>query len=80
MGTTADLSMLSGKRFPILLGDQRSIWPGLPDSIPWEAIAPHERQAKITPRAAARNASQTGTTYAQASDTFPVVFERRAAH
>jgi hypothetical protein len=39
--------MLSGRHFPILLADQRSIWPGLPDSIPWEVIAPHERQASL---------------------------------
>ena len=47
MGTTADLSKLSGRRFPVFLGDQRSIWPGFPDSIPWEVIAPHERQANL---------------------------------
>jgi hypothetical protein len=47
MGTTADPSKLAGRRFPVLLGDQRSIWLGLPDSIPWEVIAPHERQANV---------------------------------
>ena len=45
--STADLSNLSGRCFPVFLGDQRSIWPGLPDSIPWEVIAPHERQANV---------------------------------
>jgi len=44
---TADLSKPSGRRFPVLLGAQRSIWPGLPDSIPWEVIAPHEQQANL---------------------------------
>jgi hypothetical protein len=47
MGTTADLSNPSARRFPVFLGDQRSIWPGLPDSIPWEVIAPHEQQANV---------------------------------
>jgi len=47
MNTTADLSKLSGRRFPVFLGDQRPIWPGLPESIPWEVIAPHERQANL---------------------------------
>jgi hypothetical protein len=46
-GPTADLSKLSGRCFPIFLGEQRSIWQGLPDSIPWEVIAPHERQANV---------------------------------
>jgi hypothetical protein len=45
MSTTTGLSKLSGRRFPIFLGEQRSLWMELPDSIPWEAIAPHERQA-----------------------------------
>jgi len=45
MSAGPDLSNLSGKRFPVLLGDQRSIWPGVPDSIPWEAISAHEQQA-----------------------------------
>jgi len=47
MDTTADVAKLSGRPFPINLGDQRSIWPEFPDSIPWEVIAPHERQANI---------------------------------
>jgi len=47
MGTTPDLSKPSGRRFPVFLADQRSIWPGLPDSIPWEVIAPRERQANL---------------------------------
>jgi hypothetical protein len=47
MSTTADLSKSLGRRFPVFLGDQRSIWPDLPDSIPWELIAPHERQANL---------------------------------
>jgi hypothetical protein len=47
MGTMSDRSKLSGRRFPILLGHQWSIWPGLPDLIPLEVIAPHERQANI---------------------------------
>ena len=46
-GSTPDLSNLSGRCFPVFLGDQRSIWSGLPDSIPWEVIAPHERQANV---------------------------------
>jgi len=40
-------SNLSGRRFPVLLGDQRSIWQSIPNSIPWEAITPHERQARV---------------------------------
>jgi len=36
----------TGKRFPVLLREQRSIWPGVPDSIPWEAISSHEQQAR----------------------------------
>jgi len=47
MGTTPDLSKPSGRRFPLFLGDQRSIWAGLPDSIPWEAIVPREQQANV---------------------------------
>ena len=47
MRTATNLSNLSGKRFPVLLGDQWSIWQGVPDSIPWEAISTHERQARI---------------------------------
>jgi hypothetical protein len=39
-------SDLSGKRFPVSLGDQRSIWRDAPDSIPWEAISAHESQAR----------------------------------
>jgi len=39
-------SKLSGKRFPVLLGEQRWIWSGMPDSIPWEAISTHESQAR----------------------------------
>jgi hypothetical protein len=38
---------VSGRRFPVFLGDQRSIWQGIPDSIPWKAISPHERQARV---------------------------------
>ena len=30
----------------MLLGEQRPIWRGLPDSIPWEVISEHERQAR----------------------------------
>jgi hypothetical protein len=45
MSAARDLDKSSGKRFPILLGDQRSVWRGLPDSIPWELIEAHERQA-----------------------------------
>ena len=30
MRTGTNLSNLSGKRFPLLLGDQRSIWRGVP--------------------------------------------------
>jgi hypothetical protein len=47
VGTTPDPSKLSGRRFPVFLADQRSIWRGLPDSIPWEVIAPHEQQANL---------------------------------
>ena len=47
MDTTPDSSKPSGRRFPVFLADQRSIWPGLPDSIPWEVIALHERQANL---------------------------------
>jgi hypothetical protein len=36
----------SHRRFPVLLGDQRSIWLGVPDSIPWELISPHDQQAR----------------------------------
>jgi hypothetical protein len=39
-------SDLSGKRFPVSLDDQRSIWRDVPDSIPWEAISAHESQAR----------------------------------
>jgi hypothetical protein len=39
-------SDLSGKRFPVSLEDQRSIWRDMPDSIPWEAISAHESQAR----------------------------------
>ena len=39
-------SDLSGKRFPISLDDQQSIWRDVPDSIPWEAISAHEFQAR----------------------------------
>jgi hypothetical protein len=39
-------SNLSGKRFPVLLDDQRSIWQDVPGSIPWEAISAHEPQAR----------------------------------
>jgi hypothetical protein len=38
---------VSGRRFPVVLSDQRSIWQGIPDSISWEAISPHERQARV---------------------------------
>jgi hypothetical protein len=34
------------RRFPVLLGDQRSIWPTVPDSIPWDAVSAHEPQAR----------------------------------
>ena len=37
---------LSGKRFPVSLDDQQSIWRDVPDSIPWEAISAHESQAR----------------------------------
>jgi len=47
MGTTPDPSKPSGRRFPVFLADQRSIWPGLPDSIPWEVIAPHEPHTNL---------------------------------
>ena len=47
MSTTAELSKSLGRRFPVFLGDQRSVWPDLPDSIPWEVIAPHEQQANV---------------------------------
>jgi hypothetical protein len=47
MSTTAEPSKPLRRRFPVLLGNQRSVWPGLPDSIPWEVIAPHEQQANI---------------------------------
>ncbi len=46
MSAGTNLSNLSGKRFPVLLGDQRSIWRGVPDSIPWDAISTHEQQAR----------------------------------
>ena len=46
MSAPTRLSNLSGRRFPVLLGDQRLIWRGVPDSIPWEAISSHERQAR----------------------------------
>ena len=46
MSAATNLSNLSGRRFPVLLGDQRSIWRGVPDSIPWEAISAHEPQAR----------------------------------
>jgi hypothetical protein len=46
MSAATNLSNLSGRRFPVLLGDQRSIWRGVPDSIPWEAISEHEPQAR----------------------------------
>ena len=46
MSTPTTLSNLSRRRFPVLLGDQRSIWRGVPDSIPWEAISAHEQQAR----------------------------------
>ena len=39
------VSKLVGRRFPVLLGQQRSIWRGLPDSIPWGVVSAHERQA-----------------------------------
>jgi hypothetical protein len=47
MGAEKELSVFSAKHFPILLADQRSIWSGLPDSIPWEVIASHEQQARL---------------------------------
>ena len=42
--TSSDKS--SHRRFPVLLGDQRSIWHGVPDSISWDLISPHEQQAR----------------------------------
>ena len=42
--TSAD--KFSHRWFPVLLGDQRSIWQGVPDSIPWEVISSHEQQAR----------------------------------
>lgn len=45
MSAARDLDKSSNGRFPILFGDQRSIWPDLPDSIPSELIEAHERQA-----------------------------------
>ena len=45
MGKT-EFEQRTGRRFPVLLREQRSIWPGVPDSIPWEAISPHEQQAR----------------------------------
>jgi len=46
MSAGTNLSNLSGKRFQVLLGDQRSICRGVPDSIPWEAISADEQQAR----------------------------------
>jgi hypothetical protein len=46
MSAATNSNNLSGRRFPVLLGDQRSIWQGVPDSIPWEAISTHEHQAR----------------------------------
>jgi len=48
-------SNLSGRRFPVLLGEQRSIWYGLPDSIPWEAISANEGPGSCQSWALARN-------------------------
>ncbi|MGA7760819.1 MAG: hypothetical protein WCA59_03665 [Candidatus Binataceae bacterium] len=46
MSAPTTLRNLSGRRFPVLLGDQQSIWRGVPDSIPWEAISAHEPQTR----------------------------------
>jgi hypothetical protein len=43
---TPDSDNFSSRRFPVLLGDQQSIWLGVPDSIPWATISPHEHQAR----------------------------------
>jgi len=34
------------RRFPVLLGRQRSVWAGVPDSIPWNAVSAHEHQVR----------------------------------
>jgi hypothetical protein len=45
MSAEAILDRFPPERFPVLLGDQRSIWGDVPDSIPWDMISPHEGQA-----------------------------------
>jgi hypothetical protein len=46
MRTGTNLSNLSGKRFPLLLGDPAVDMAGRACSILWEAICAHEHQAR----------------------------------
>jgi hypothetical protein len=34
------------RRFPVMLDRQRSIWAGVPESIPWNAVSAHDHQVR----------------------------------